>query len=1460
MFFFLVLLINLSFAIKHICSNVTLVDDNIIVNSKSSECFKSCISKTTSCYYISGVTYCFPLLRNSNSFLDENKYNEYHLIKKYQSFKVGNDTITNFTVVNTSIFFPGTPSYDDNIQILYNGQWLTDKQWKRVNVELCYINYSHKISKNYHTTVGERDFFNLRANKGSLTNKKIRPKNKRVVNQDGCEGNIIPFVLSSGAITSNVSSCGPAACYAQMFRIDGGNTVIHNISFKMASIGTNIKPISITISKSTNRYGFGSMICTTTIFSNIGSSMVDVVFPFAYNECIISTGYYYIGVSGAFSAACAGNTLQIGLSPSSSISIQNTTYGNFSDFNIVTSTSDNYCTLMTTIVADLNDTVFTDLTISSCAATESPTTSPTNAPTSSPTTSPTPLPTSSPTKSPTSSPTSSPTISPTSSPTTSPTTAPSSSPTSSPTVSPTGAPTIGPSQAIAVQLFDSNTPTAPPPRKRDNNDLLLEQNLLQCDPIFETLKNRSMNISFGAPERCIGQTFKTSNVTIYVNTISVLVLSATPINVRPMELAIFWLGPNAIPNNVVVYTICLATSYALLTPNVPTVVDFQFSNCPFLPDVYYSFSFSCALNGNCLTTPVFLFQEDQTAISINGAAYARPLTELHIVRDQGPANCFSGIHNYTIINDNVFSGLTIQGCVNDISLPTKYPTYEIIEVIDNSTGQIPDLDLRDVDVYVAWTQPSISIITSVLYGLDVWFTKPGLNFLYQCNGSCELTVPDEFYLTEGNFVLFVYDNASLIYQNSYPVNPYVSCPIPTNPISPIWAQSWACFGVLGRFLLVSACLGLVLMMIMAIGLLVFIIYIIIYCIQNRNSATVINNITMASGNARDATVNTIDAIPHWAQALLAKRVNATDLALIILVLPMLLGGVGAVGFNQCGNTSTPLILQQSCQYTFSISGKDLVCSGGICDINFNYQATFALLGQTVCLNFIDPNGNVVTTLQLTYQYQIRAVQLVYSYTTYSWAPFSTSYKGCPSTNTCPISGCPSPPTVQNPSANNDVFNNYAIATFPTILNTSYLNSFPVTPNLECAASCGCAGCGCFFCNSGCMWTYFKMVPTGDEFYVFYPTIQYSYPVLNGMFYRPGANCYDSLVNINFKSSSFSSIGAKSAFSQATLSVSSTASTSGQTSPYIVNFVLLSSVVNENLNFGSKNVICNMRTGNCFLGVASPPNGPTAGIVGDIQYSVDSKINQVWNPASVIISYQQNSASFAFPPIGARFVDGTGTVPYPVFPMQLGDTIYEIVNFNLGGLDHKPGPLTIGINTLVNFQVSYTDTTICPSIILNGSAAGCSSCLLGATIKIDVISTCSSGYAFVSLEGPGTIGTGSIFLDTVTTTEIITFFPNNETGTFTLTVFYKTFSSKVIFSGFFQKMAELDNGTWIVQNNASNAVSSNNITGLWDSLSLNMKIGIGFSIGIGSIILISVVGIIIGIISYKIYQRTGYRQI
>jgi hypothetical protein len=53
---------------------------------------------------------------------------------------------------------------------------------------------------------------------------------------------------------------------------------------------------------------------------------------------------------------------------------------------------------------------------------------------------------------------------------------------------------------------------------------------------------------------------------------------------------------------------------------------------------------------------VFLFQEDQTAISINGAAYARPLTELHIVRDQGPANSFRGIHTYPLIHDNVFSG------------------------------------------------------------------------------------------------------------------------------------------------------------------------------------------------------------------------------------------------------------------------------------------------------------------------------------------------------------------------------------------------------------------------------------------------------------------------------------------------------------------------------------------------------------------------------------------------------------------------------------------------------------------------------------------------------------------------------------------------------------------------------------------------------------------------------------
>jgi len=1375
------------------------------------------------------------------------------MIKHTDTVTAKNVTFLDIYLVNTSIHFPGKPVLKVPSQILFNGQWLSGNQFTKTAVSICYLSFKHSIKENHNLILAERDFFSLRVNKGKIKKMSENSLSKRdvsIVDQELCAGITENVINASAGTTGSVLVCNPATCYMQSMFLAGNTNAtglaVYSVSFQIFNTGGNVKPIALIISSAGTQLAGANVKCTATYGQNIGATPTDITFNFGAGECYLTNGVFWnFGLSGSFSGACASNNVSINTSPVSSLNFWNSSYGIFTNFAVVSSSSDVSCTGLSTITMQSNNTIFTDFTINTCAATQ--------APTSNPTTSPTKSPTQSPTVSPTTAPTKSPTVSPTMSPSASPTVAP----TENPTEEPTEAPTLSITSVQGVALSDSSFSNTPTARKRDGFGEDIDLNTDQCAPIFQTALNRTLNISFGAPQRCIGQTFLTSNVTVYLTSVSVLAMSNSSIDVRPMELYVLYLGPNPIPSITYIYRMCIATNDMLLPNGVPTLITFTLSNCPLIPNIYYSLSFTCSLNANCLTHPVFLFQESKTAIQVNSISGGNSFTGIKIVSAQSVGDCVSGTPNYTVINNNVFSGLSMTGC-SSLTQPTPVPTFTVPSA-ESPTGEIVDINLAAVDVYAAWTQPNMAIITGVLYTLDVWFTKPGLNFLYECNGSCDLVVPDEFYLTGDSFVMFVYDNASLIYQNAYPVNPYVSCPVPTSPISPIWAQSWVCFGVLGRFLLVSSIIGLIAIFIMSIFLLAFIIYLIVYCCMNRNSASVINNITMATENAKSNTADAIAAFPLWYQQMMAVRASPADALLIILCVPLLFGGVGAVAFNQCGNTSTPLIIQQSCQYTFSLSGKDIVCNGGICDVNFNYQVTFALLGQSICLNFLDTNGNVFTTLQLTYQYQIRSVQLVYSYTTYSWTPVSTSYKGCPSTSTCPISGCPNPPPFLNPNSGNDVFNNYAIAALPTYLNSSFINSIPVMPNLACSASCGCAGCGCFFCNSGCLWTYFSFVPTGNEFYVFTPTTQYSYPVLNGMFYRPGATCYDSLVNLKFKTSSLSSISAQSAFSQATLSVSSSASTSGSTSPYLLNFVLLSSVITEDVNFGGKSVICDMKIGSCYLGLAAPANGPISGIVGDIQYAVDSLTNQVWNPASVIITQLQNSASFAFPPVGARFVDGTGTNPYIKFPVQLGNTVYEIANYNLGGLENRPGPLTLGINTLVGFQVSYTDTTVCPSVSLHGVAAGCSSCALGATISLDVISTCSSGYAFVSIDGPALLGTQSVYLDVVSSTVTITFFPSAETGSFTLSVFYKTYSSNVTFSGFFPIMAEIDNGSWTIQNNVSTTISSNNITGWWDNLGIGIKVGIGFSIGIGSLILVVGSIIVIGIIVVKLRSPSSQYQ-
>lgn len=986
----------------------------------------------------------------------------------------------------------------------------------------------------------------------------------------------------------------------------------------------------------------------------------------------------------------------------------------------------------------------------------------------------------------------------------------------------------------------------------------------QCE-VPQTILNITSNVQLavyriGAPAACYGQKFTVSSVNSPYNdllTVEVLINDVAGPNVKPIGAFVTDITTGGL--------VCWSSIFINLSGAGPTRVRFSFDLCPLTVSHSYLIAFTCFASSYCATQVVELIHSDNYTYVDSYSGFNFTMTNFTTVLNQNDITCLTSTN--LSASDGILDGfsLVIGKCtVAPTNSPTtKSPTFAPTTSPTKSPTKSPtspiaaptiipdedDLNLETIDVYANWNQPVMSVISSVNELLDIWFTKPGINSLFVCNGSCVLTVPDNFYIDSVSFVMFIYNNASLVYQNDYPVNPYVSCPIPTNPISPVWAQSWYCFGPLGQFVLVSACIGIAAILVASLILLVLLCYITIFCIQNRNSATVINNITMATENAKESSYNAIEAVPKWAKELLNKSTSSRmdTLLIICLFFPLI---VGATSYSMCNSTGTPGVMLQNCQYSFSLSSQDIVCTSGVCEVNFNYQTTFALLGQTICLNFMSPSGNIITTLQLTYQFHMRSVQLRYKYTTYSWTAFSSSYKGCPVTSTCPFGSCPPAPSVPNPNAANDLFNNLAIATFPSFLNTSFINSHQYMPNLQCSGSCGCAGCGCFFCTDGCLWSYYELIPVGTEFYVFEPLTQYSYPILNGMFYRPGAGCYDSIVDINFKTSSMATIDITSIFSQNNIVISSSVSTTGSSSPYLVNFVLLSDVIVSEVNFGTNSIICNMVNNDCFLGFAAPPNGPVAGVPGDIQYASESLLNQVWNPTSILQTLLQSSVTFAFPPKGARFVDGTGTNPYPKFPLRFGSTNYVVSYFNLVGLDATPGPLTIGINTLNSFRVAYTDSTICPEISLNTAAAGCSSCLLGATIIINGISTCSSGFAFLSLVGPGDIGTSSSFFNTTTSTMIIQFFPNNESATFILTASYKNHNSSFSFSGFFPRMAQIDNGTWITQNNVSTIISSNEIGSWWDNQSLTFKIGISFSIGIGIFLIIAAIGCLVAFFLFR----------
>jgi hypothetical protein len=760
---------------------------------------------------------------------------------------------------------------------------------------------------------------------------------------------------------------------------------------------------------------------------------------------------------------------------------------------------------------------------------------------------------------------------------------------------------------------------------------------------------------------------------------------------------------------------------------------------------------------------------------------------------------------------------------------------------------------RQLTVFATFSQPDLSVVFSANGEYSIWVSKPGHTTVFYCNSSCINEVPPEFYMDEVPIEVYVYQFEVLYLVIGFEVQALTYCPYPRTPFSS-WTATWNCMSAFGRFAIVCFWIGFTiffLLFLIAVAIILRLFY--VSCcrpwITSKTKINVTNNMTN-----NDDGVDLDELSEEEPQK--KKKVKGSGFAaskwLRYLTLMTIISLAQSLPIQQCGNITSPVVMTKDCQYTFTMATTSLICNGiDSCTVTFNQQITIGFPGQTACINFYDSISNeIFNTLYITYNRAQYLTLMDYQYFTSFWTPFAGSDKSCASTSPCPLSGCPSP------------------VTNPVQFDNRFANAFPLYPYAEnedayrfCEASCGCAGCGCFFCSSGCMWGYQNILKGNSTINgrpplpVFTPGQTFIFPSVSGYFKRPLQDCYDSLINVQFINEPVA----------APPSILTNVPVFGYNSPYTMNIIIISQVLYELPSWGDTCFFAPAQEEWYFPGngVKAGPcadiNAPIAGSPGDVQFNPSLPLRHLWVPQSVQRSFQQSSVIFTYPPVGFNIME-----TYPI----IGDgvTFYAGHKWSLGWFSMYAetagqGPLTLGLTTNAPFNISYSTSVVCP-ICSFVNLTGCSTCPLGIQIRIRSHSTCSGGVVMIESTGNFLLTEHSLEITTVDSDYFLSAFATVDDVMGNIKFTDNAFTCNFDVSGYAPRMEEVEYGNYtLVGSNETSNINALDLSDWWNGLSgIWATLKWVFAV-LGGIAFIAACGAVVGGIIYLVIKcRNPYQLV
>jgi hypothetical protein len=597
----------------------------------------------------------------------------------------------------------------------------------------------------------------------------------------------------------------------------------------------------------------------------------------------------------------------------------------------------------------------------------------------------------------------------------------------------------------------------------------------------------------------------------------------------------------------------------------------------------------------------------------------------------------------SLTSNNTLNTIQITESIGTIIFPTPVPGNLFKPCNPNSnSNNCPNKTKRfedQISTVVSYSDKVIYVTTSDLSHTSVQWTLNENHDVFFCSTDCQYEIQKAFLIKDGILNVKVFINDILDTQRSFQIKATDTCQIQE--------CSFICFSYITNFICYSKSTQIILgtaftaSLLCLVIILSFMIYKVYCCYANRYFIHIKgdNNIPM-------------------------QTLSMVCLCLLLIVAPV---------SSQCMSTTVVSSSITSCTNSFGNSS---------CKINLNSFISLPHLGNKACLLMQSPDGIELGQMNITYSLSLIVLKTTFSHYTMKWQGGACSRRDCRATGTCnPDSGCS--------------------------IDVNYLNTALSGPCLQypgvttCQASCGCAGCGCFYCSDACLVSRYYFQPLYNTGLISVYTIDSSIVV-------PRVDVSLKLADKNL-----------------------TTFTLDLTSDYSINnitYTLLGSLSSSIPYFQNRGFL--LRGSDAFIAPVSTYGNPQFGTVNDIQSSSPGfspvMTSFIFPSTSVQGIAAQYTVDYQFPSPGANLLNVNTQLPFTTNGISWSSNgTYPV------GLNPNPGAVQLFVQT-TDLLVRYLNTNVCPkidTIVVNG----CFNCPQGLTFTLSAFSVCDTGSAMVSLE-------------------------------------------------------------------------------------------------------------------------------